>query len=131
MPTIQELFEINRRQFESALAELDRALGGFSEARDVTRDAFRRAWFSGERAGNYDSHLAHAMSRTLNAVCAVLLKKPPLTNDGVEFEVAGPTGEHLGDLYVTKGGLIWCKGEAGRESGQHVDWARFVAMIEK
>ena len=41
MPTIRELFEINRRQFESALAELDRALGGVKEARDVTRDICR------------------------------------------------------------------------------------------
>ena len=31
-------------------------------------------------------------------------------NNGIELEVADNEGKHLGDLFVTKTQLIWCKG---------------------
>jgi hypothetical protein len=52
-------------------------------------------------------------------------------NNGVEFDVASPGGDHLGDLYVTKSGLTWCKGKTNRENGQKMTWDKFMAMMEE
>lgn len=39
---------------------------------------------------------------------------------GVEFDVSD--GPHIGDLYVTKTGLIWCEGKTGRANGKKISW---------
>ncbi|MEG6508727.1 hypothetical protein V6C03_07070 [Methyloligella sp. 2.7D] len=52
-------------------------------------------------------------------------------NNGVEFEVRRPNGgEHLGDLILQKGHLVWCKGRTHRENGVRITWQRFIDWAE-
>jgi len=52
-------------------------------------------------------------------------------NNGIELDVAGPQGVHLGDLVVTKTKLIWCKGKTNRKNGKEINWADFIAFMER
>lgn len=51
-------------------------------------------------------------------------------NKGMEIAVADTSGKHVGDLFVTKTGLIWCKGKTDRSNGVSVKWPDFIAWIE-
>jgi hypothetical protein len=52
-------------------------------------------------------------------------------NAGIEFEVFSPDGsKHVGDLILTKGNLIWCKGRTRRENGQEISWSKFADWAE-
>ena len=54
-----------------------------------------------------------------------------IKNNGVELDVYSPDGsQHLGDLIVTKSGLIWCKGRTGRKNGVPVSWNDFIGWME-
>jgi hypothetical protein len=48
---------------------------------------------------------------------------------GIELDVAEPNGKHIGDLYVTKKGLIWCSGKITRENGINKTWSEFIALM--
>jgi len=50
-------------------------------------------------------------------------------NNGIELDVSDNNG-HLGDLYVTKTGLIWCKGKTNRENGKKIKWTNFTEYME-
>lgn len=52
-------------------------------------------------------------------------------NAGVEFQVDDNAGNQLGDLYVTKTGLIWCRGRTRKENGVNVSWADFIAWMQE
>lgn len=41
-------------------------------------------------------------------------------NNGLEFDVSD--GGHVGDLYVTKTGIIWCEGKTTRANGRKITW---------
>jgi hypothetical protein len=49
---------------------------------------------------------------------------------GIELDVSGNDGKHLGDLYVTKAKLIWCKGRIPRNNGKEIRWEEFMAIID-
>jgi len=50
---------------------------------------------------------------------------------GIEFEVRSPNNRRqLGDLYLTKTGLTWCKGRTARENGKRMSWNEFVQMMK-
>jgi hypothetical protein len=50
-------------------------------------------------------------------------------NNGVELDVYdGDT--HLGDLYVTKTGLVWCKGKTTKAKGVKIRWKVFRKWAE-
>lgn len=51
-------------------------------------------------------------------------------NKGIEFEVRSPDGEHLGDVVLTKSGLVWCKGRTDPKNGVQVNWSEFIAWME-
>lgn len=51
-------------------------------------------------------------------------------NKGIELDVYDTQDKHLGDLIVTKSGLIWCKGRTRKENGTPVSWAEFIAWME-
>lgn len=51
-------------------------------------------------------------------------------NRGVEFDVYGNDGIFLGDLFVQKSGLIWCKGKTQKSNGVKVSWEEFMAWME-
>ena len=52
-------------------------------------------------------------------------------NKGVEFGIREPNGgDRLGDLFITKANLIWCKGKTQRAGGIKIKWTDFVAMVE-
>jgi hypothetical protein len=51
-------------------------------------------------------------------------------NSGIEFEVADNEGAHLGDVILTKTGLIWCKGRQQRQNGTKVSWTKFIELME-
>jgi hypothetical protein len=49
---------------------------------------------------------------------------------GIELEIRESNeGARLGDLFVTKVGLIWCKGNTTRKNGQKVKWTDFIATV--
>ncbi len=52
-------------------------------------------------------------------------------NKGIEFEVRDTKGKGklLGDFYVTKANLIWCKGRTRRENGEKVSWDEFIQWM--
>lgn len=54
----------------------------------------------------------------------------PVKNKGIEIEVRNTNGDHLGDLIVSKSGLIWCKGRTRRENGIRLTWQRFISLLE-
>lgn len=52
-------------------------------------------------------------------------------NNGIELDIADPSGTHLGDLIVTKTKLIWCKGKTMRKNGKEIKWDDFITMMER
>ena len=50
-------------------------------------------------------------------------------NRGIEFEVRNTEGQHLGDLLVTKAGLIWCSGRTHRKNGVRLSWQEFIGLV--
>ena len=53
-----------------------------------------------------------------------------IKNNGIELEVYGNNEEHLGDLYVTKTKLIWCKGKTSRANGKEIKWQAFMDYMD-
>lgn len=47
-------------------------------------------------------------------------------NNGIEFAIYSNQDEFLGDVYVTKTGLIWCEGRKQRENGTKASWQEFI-----
>jgi hypothetical protein len=41
-------------------------------------------------------------------------------NNGIEFDVSD--NGHVGDLYVTKTGIIWCEGKKPKANGRKINW---------
>lgn len=54
-----------------------------------------------------------------------------IKNNGVEFEIRDTAGKQVGDLYVTKSGLIWCRGKKPRAGGKPISWKKFIAAAEE
>ena len=54
-----------------------------------------------------------------------------LKNKGMEVGVYSPQNKFLGDLYITKSGLIWCQGKTARENGKKISWDKFIEMMER
>jgi len=50
-------------------------------------------------------------------------------NNGLEFDVSD--GGHIGDLYVTKTGLIWCEGKTSRANGRKIMWKELREYCKK
>jgi len=49
---------------------------------------------------------------------------------GIEFEVRSPDGKkHMGDVFLTKSGLTWCKGRTDRLNGKKIRWEKFITMM--
>ena len=54
-----------------------------------------------------------------------------IKNNGIELDVYSTDGKnHLGDLVVTKTGLIWCKGKTDRKNGRTINWKKFIAYMQ-
>jgi hypothetical protein len=54
-----------------------------------------------------------------------------IKNNGIELDVYSEDGkDHLGDLYVTKAGLIWCHGKTSRKKGVRISWKQFIEWSE-
>lgn len=52
-----------------------------------------------------------------------------IKNNGIEIDVRD--GQvHLGDLYVTKASVIWCKGKTTRAKGIKLSWKQFAELVE-
>ena len=50
--------------------------------------------------------------------------------NGVEFGIREPNGgDRLGDLFISKAHLIWCKGKTQRAQGIKIKWTEFVAIV--
>ncbi len=51
---------------------------------------------------------------------------------GIEFEVRSPDGHtHIGDVVLTKTGLVWCKGRTDPKNGIKVSWNDFITWMEE
>lgn len=53
-----------------------------------------------------------------------------LKTKGMELDVYDSNGNHLGDLVIAKGGLVWCKGKVKRENGVKISWTEFIKWAE-
>jgi len=53
-----------------------------------------------------------------------------IKNNGIEIDVSNAE-KHLGDLYITKSRLIWCKGKKRQKNGRKISWSKFIEMMEK
>lgn len=52
-----------------------------------------------------------------------------LKNKGMMLDVYTPDGQtHLGDVQLTKTGLVWCKGK--KRTGPKVTWQEFIDWME-
>jgi hypothetical protein len=51
-------------------------------------------------------------------------------NAGIEFQVHSNKDEFLGDCYITKKGLIWCKGKTSKANGKSISWEDFIDQME-
>jgi hypothetical protein len=49
-------------------------------------------------------------------------------NNGLEFDVS--QNGHVGDLYVTKTGIIWCEGKVSRANGRKITWKELRKYCE-
>lgn len=52
-------------------------------------------------------------------------------NKGVEFDISDNQGKHLGDLIVTKVGIVWCAGKTTPAKGQRVSWPTLIELLDK
>jgi hypothetical protein len=51
-------------------------------------------------------------------------------NNGIELDITDNAGRHLGDVFVTKTRLIWCKGKIKRKNGKEITWEDFMAYMD-
>jgi hypothetical protein len=52
-------------------------------------------------------------------------------NNGVEFDISDNQGEHIGDVILTKTGVIWCRGRTRRGNGKRFSWEQFIERMEQ
>ncbi len=55
----------------------------------------------------------------------------PVKSTGIKLQVKDTTGDHLGNLYITMPGVIWCNGKTQRKNGKALEWPEFMEMIER
>ena len=53
-----------------------------------------------------------------------------IKNSGIAFDVYGSGAKRIGDLAVTKDGLIWNKSTAQRTKGVTVKWDQFINWMQ-
>ncbi len=53
-----------------------------------------------------------------------------IKNKGIELDVYDNSGQHLGDLVVTKTKLVWCKGRTSVNNGKSITWREFIDQME-
>ena len=51
-------------------------------------------------------------------------------NNGAEFKAMG-NRRHVGDLYVTKTELNWCKGKKQPKNGIKIKWGDLIKLVEQ
>ena len=51
-------------------------------------------------------------------------------NKGIEFGMHDNRNNFLGDCYVNKVGLEWCKGKIPQGKGSRISWERFADLME-
>ncbi len=49
---------------------------------------------------------------------------------GIELDIRDNADKHIGDLYVTKTKIIWCKGKTGRKNGKEFALEEFISMMD-
>lgn len=53
-----------------------------------------------------------------------------IKNNGIEIQVDDNNGSQIGDLYVTKTGMIWCDGRTRRSGGKKISWEEFQEYMQ-
>lgn len=56
--------------------------------------------------------------------------KMELKTKGIEIDVLDTAEKHIGDLVVTKTGVIWCPGRTTPKHGKSFSWREFIAKME-
>ena len=54
-----------------------------------------------------------------------------IKNKGIELEIHNNQDQHLGDLIVTKTGLIWCNGRTKAANGKKIIWDKFIKTMNE
>ncbi|MBD3653149.1 hypothetical protein [Kangiella sp.] len=52
-------------------------------------------------------------------------------NSGIEFSVYDSSDKFLGDMFVTKSGLTWCKGRTSKQNGKRITWNKFIELMDE
>ncbi len=53
-----------------------------------------------------------------------------IKTNGIEFEVRpSGGGNQIGDCFVTKTGLTWCKGKITKQNGVDISWNDFATVL--
>lgn len=53
-----------------------------------------------------------------------------LGNNGIELDVYDGKDTHLGDLIISKSGVVWCKGRTIKKNGVKVSWENLIEFFE-
>ena len=56
--------------------------------------------------------------------------KMEVKTNGIELDISGSKGKHIGDLFVTKRGVVWCKGKTSRNRGCKIKWTKLIQAME-
>lgn len=54
-----------------------------------------------------------------------------IRNKGIELDVSGNDGKHLGDLVVTSTRLVWCPGKTTVKNGKSLTWEEFIELMKE
>jgi hypothetical protein len=54
-----------------------------------------------------------------------------IKNNGIEFSVKDSKGKHLGDFYVRKSGVVWCRGQTTVDNGESISWTKLIGLAEQ
>jgi hypothetical protein len=64
----------------------------------------------------------------------VIARRFEVDYDGIEFairdEIEGKE-QHIGDVYVTRSGLTWCRGRQNKRNGIEITWASLIKILER
>ena len=51
-------------------------------------------------------------------------------NKGIEIEIRNTNGKHLGNIFLNKKGMQWCKAKVGEGKGEKITWQEFIEYME-
>lgn len=69
-------------------------------------------------------HMANKLEKAMKVKIKHFGIDMEVKNKGVVLDVYDTKGKHLGDIQVTKTGLVWCNGK--KATGPKATWTEFI-----